>query len=738
MSTSATRPARSYPLRTLLLWLVVGLVVPMALLAAFVVQRLEVEWRATAERRLLEEARELSRTIDDDLGDTLRTLIALAESPALTVGNTTVFREEARRYLASRPIWHVVVLHRPDGREVMSTDRQADTAVGVSADIESLRRVVETRQPMIDALRPFAPRRLGFSVRVPVTRGTSVPYVLSAVITPERLAGRLQFRTDDTWLRTVLDAHDVIVARSRSAEDFVGRRPTDGFLQLAGDRAEGAIESVTLDGEPVYSGVSRGAYAGWRAVVAVPRSVVDADSRRTITLLGIVGGLLLGLGGAASLLIARRIARDISLATQAATALVAGQPMPVGRPWMAEVRQLSDALAQSADLLRERERERDARVAQADAARAEAEAANRAKDEFLAMLGHELRNPLAPVVNALHVAERRGGVLDDRERRIVERQVRHMTRLVDDLLDMSRLHHDTIELHIESCDLREIVDAAVEMTRGLAEAHHVVTVDVPDGLGLQCDAHRITQVIANLLGNAAKYTAAGGTIRLAARREGDEVAITCDDNGMGLPPDLLEKVFEPFVQGARGIDRRQGGLGVGLAVARGFVERHGGRITAFSEGEGRGSRFEVRLPASSPIAPAPAPRTAETTPARPQVRVLVVEDTADVCEMLVVALSMSGVDARGVGSARAAIETAAAWPPDVAVLDIGLPDMDGYQLARELRARAGDRPLRLMALTGYGGETHAAEAQAAGFDTFLVKPVGIDALLQAIADTTRE
>lgn len=724
---------RSYPLRTLLLWLVVALVVPTLVLAAFAVRRVTADARGTAERRLIEEARELIHTVDAELEGSIRTLAVLAGSSSLAAGDLAAFRHVAESFLPAHPTWDSVQLSLPDGRAVIDTALLTDVDLEAEADGTSLARAAITAGPAIGSMHRGRGGQLGISVRVPVVRDREVRYVLSAFITPDRLTSVLPSSRQDNWLRTVLDAENVVVARSRGADTFVGDPVSPDFAAMIHGRDEAMFESVTLDTEHVYSGVSRGTRAGWRAVVSAPRSVIEADFRRTMTLLGITGGLLLGLGGVAALAIARRIARDMSMATEAAGALVAGRRVEIGRPRMEEVRRLSDALTRSAELLRTREQERDARVRQADAARAEAEAAMRAKDEFLAMLGHELRNPLAPVLNALHVAEASGGVLADRERRIVERQVRHMARLVDDLLDMSRLHLGTVDLHLERCDLRPIVNEAVEMTRALFEDQRQrLLVDLPDGVLVECDAHRITQVLANLLANAAKYTGPDGEVRLSVRVERDQAVVACEDNGLGLAPDLLARVFDPFVQGARGIDRRQGGLGLGLAVARSLVQRHGGTITASSEGEGRGSRFEVRLPLhhAGTLCTSPAPPPPRV-PA--QARVLVVEDNDDVREMLVLALSMSGIEARAAASAREALAAAAEWRPHVAVLDIGLPDMDGFQLARALRDVVDGAPLWLMALTGYGGQSYAAEALEAGFDAFFVKPVGVDAILDAIA-----
>jgi signal transduction histidine kinase/CheY-like chemotaxis protein len=717
----------------LLLWLVVALVVPVLLLMGIAVQRVNADARRTAERRLIEEARELIRAVDTELDASVRTLEVLAASSSLQSSDLEGFRRVAANFLRSHPTWDRIVLTSTDGRPLM-TAGNATATDGALPDDVGFARVVSSAQPGIGSIGRGPDGQFGVPVRVPVVSDGAVVYVLSAVIAPDRLAAVLPLGHDDTWLRVVMDASNAIVARTRRADEFVGTTADDAFVARIRDRDDVMFESVTLDGEAVYSGVSRGQRSGWRAVVAAPRSVVDAALRRTMTLLGVSGALLLGLGGIGALAIARRIARDMSMATEAAAALVSGRRVHLGTPRIEEVRQLSDALVRSAELLRVREEERDARVTQADAARAEAEAAMRAKDEFLAMLGHELRNPLAPVLNALHVAEASGGELGEGERRLVERQVRHMARLVDDLLDMSRLHLGTIDLHLESCDLRSIVAEAVEMTRGQFESQQQrLVVDAPPDIFIECDAHRITQVLVNLLANAAKYTPPGGQVRLSARVEDDDVVLTCEDNGIGLAPELLDRVFEPFVQGTRGIDRRQGGLGLGLAVVRSLVERHGGTVAAWSEGEGRGSRFEVRLPLRH-VAPE---RTASAPPqvrhSRSDVRVLVVEDNDDVRDMLVLALATSGVDARGVASADDALTVVDQWRPDAAVLDIGLPGTDGFQLARALRERVEGGRIFLMALTGYGGDVYADQARAAGFDAFFVKPVGVDVLLDTIA-----
>ncbi len=730
------RRGRSYPIRALLLWLMVVLVGPALLLAAISAGRVTSDSRFIAERRLLGQARELTRAVDATLDRSLRRLEAMAASPSIDNGDFVGFRAEALRYLGAEPTWDVVILSQPDGTQLTNTGSRPDGTSSAVADLDSLRRLVQTGAPVIGSLRAGPDGTLGLPLRVPVVRAGELRYVLSAVITPDRLASLLPIGVDEDehWLRVVIDASNVIVARTRAPAQYVGQLVSSDFAERLASGDELLFQSVTLDGEQVYSGVSRGAVSGWRGVVAVPRAALDVEFRQTMTLLGTVGALLLGLGGLASYLIARWISRDIAKVSRAASALVRGEMIEPTPSRVEEVRQLSSALLRSAELIRTREQERDARVAQADAARAEAETAARAKDEFLAMLGHELRNPLAPVLDALRVAEASGGGLGERERRVVERQVRHMARLVDDLLDMARIYRGPVELMLSPCSVAAIVNESVEMTRAMFDQQgQTLSVEVPEDLELDCDSHRVTQVLSNLLANASKYTAAGGAISLSARRDADHVVISCADNGVGLGPEMLTQVFEPFVQGARSLDRRQGGLGLGLAVARGLVEQHGGEISAHSPGEGLGTRFVVRLPVRQGREVAQA-AAAESRPL-PSVsaRVLVVEDNEDAREMLVLALSMGGAEVRGVGSAAAALAAVAEWRPQVAVLDIGLPDMDGYQLARRLRETPGGATMQLMALTGYGGEASAAEARGAGFDRFFVKPVSVDALLDAIA-----
>jgi signal transduction histidine kinase/ActR/RegA family two-component response regulator len=359
-------------------------------------------------------------------------------------------------------------------------------------------------------------------------------------------------------------------------------------------------------------------------------------------------------------------------------------------------------------------------------ARQDAEAANRSKDEFLAMLGHELRNPLSPITTGVFLLKRRG--FQFRELDVIERQTRHLTRLVDELLDVSRLTRGKVTLSREAIALRDIVAAAIEMASPpLENGQHLLIANVSSpGLIVDVDRVRMAQVFANLLSNAAKYTPAGGRIHLAAAREGGEVVVSVHDTGIGISADLLPHVFDSFVQDSQTLARSQGGLGLGLAIVKSLVTMHGGSVSARSDGPGRGSTFTVRLPAidmppKTQEASSPLPAIAPT-----HMRVLVVDDNVDGAQMLAEALDALGYRTAVAHDGPQALHVEPEFAPHVALLDIGLPVMDGYELAGRLHEQRQD--LKLVAITGYGQNNDLERTRAAGFEEHLTKPVDLDKL----------
>jgi len=371
----------------------------------------------------------------------------------------------------------------------------------------------------------------------------------------------------------------------------------------------------------------------------------------------------------------------------------------------------------------------------------DARAASRAKDEFLAMLGHELRNPLAPILTALQLMKQKGGSDLTRERDIIERQASHLVRLVDDLLDVARVVEGKIELRRARVALADVVARAVETATPLYEQKaHALHVEVTsEPLHVDGDPVRLSQVIANLLTNAAKYTDRGGEISLCLSRVDEEALIRVEDNGAGIGEEQLPHLFERFFQGPRRADRSEGGLGLGLALVKSLVALHGGSVTAASDGPGRGSAFEVRLPLLSHDEVVASERAARETPtlASAAMRVLLVDDNSDISEVFAAFLATFGFDVRTAHDGPTALDVADAFRPSVAVLDIGLPVMDGYELAARMRERLGGGAPRLIAMTGYGQPQDRASTREAGFEAHLVKPVDAYALIAAINSPTR-
>jgi signal transduction histidine kinase len=385
-------------------------------------------------------------------------------------------------------------------------------------------------------------------------------------------------------------------------------------------------------------------------------------------------------------------------------------------------------------------KEREDLIAREQQAKQLAEQANRAKDEFLAMLGHELRNPLSPIFTALNLMQMRDANSFRREHDIIERQVRHLANLIDDLLDISRITRGKIQLNPEPLELITVVIKAIEMASPIIEQqmHHLVAMVPETGLKLYGDPMRLSQVICNLLTNAAKYTERGGKIWISAERVNEQLEIRVRDNGIGISPEMIPCVFDLFAQGPRGLDRAQGGLGIGLAIVKSLVELHEGSVSAYSEGIGKGSEFVVLLPASKegqsavPAATATVTEQKTSDNSTSKRRILIVDDNQDAAEILAEVLAELGYLTRTAFDGPSSLEVVDAFKPDVMLIDIGLPVMDGYELVRRLRSDFARASIRLIAVTGYGQESDRRRALEAGFEEHLVKPLDLDQLMKML------
>ena len=392
--------------------------------------------------------------------------------------------------------------------------------------------------------------------------------------------------------------------------------------------------------------------------------------------------------------------------------------------------------------LRARQRQYQIRSQLVEQERARAELAEvaRRKDEFLAMLAHELRNPLAPIRNALHLLgsdQNLDAASRTKVRAMMERQVNHMVRLVDDLVDMSRISRGTIELRRAPTPLAAVIRNAVDASAPLVSAgKHALTVDVDETLVVDADPVRIAQVFGNLLNNAAKYGEPGGHIQLVARRDDADAVVSIVDDGIGIEPTMLPHVFELFTQERRAQHRAQDGLGIGLTLVRTLVEMHGGRVDASSEGRGCGAQFVVRLPLAGEVAAdsrsALDPLLAAAQSSDPNLRILIVDDNQDAANSLGMVLDMLNIDNRISYSGEDAIALVDAYAPDAILLDIGMPGMDGYEVARKIR-QAGNDDVLLVAVTGWSQVEDRQKSCAAGFDHHLSKPVDLDGLQALLA-----
>jgi signal transduction histidine kinase len=414
----------------------------------------------------------------------------------------------------------------------------------------------------------------------------------------------------------------------------------------------------------------------------------------------------------------------------------------VGVPVVPEI--LRAKVAIFADLYRKNRRlarmneELERRVADRTAALRDGD---RRKDEFLAMLAHELRNPLAPVRNSLHLvresddASVRTHALD-----VMQRQLGHLVRLVDDLLDVSRITTGKLELRRDRVELADVLRQAVETAQPeIGRKAHQLSIDVPpSGLAVDGDATRLTQVFANLLHNASKFTDPGGHLALQARRDGDFVEVLVRDDGEGMESDVIGSIFDMFAQADRSLERRHGGLGIGLTMAKKLVELHGGSIRGRSDGPGRGSEFAVRLPLAlrEPRRGDHDVRATQEWSAVPARRVLVADDNPDSLESLALMLRIRGHDVHTAIDGRDAIEEAAAFRPDVILLDIGMPNVNGYDACRRIREEPWGRQTLIIALTGWGQDEDRQKSREAGFDLHLVKPVDPEVLFAHVAAST--
>jgi signal transduction histidine kinase len=481
-----------------------------------------------------------------------------------------------------------------------------------------------------------------------------------------------------------------------------------------------------------FARVGNNGLSDYTVTIGIPADDITAVARHDqmldlLALAATLGLAMLAAWFVGDVLVLRRVKRLATTANHIASGtLGARSGIIYGKEEISELARALDAMAEA---LQEKE-------AQHLKAESQLREADRRKDEFLAMLAHELRNPLAPISAGAQLLQSGHAGQDAVQRTagIIVRQVKHMTRLVDDLLDVSRVTRGLVTLARAPLDVAGVVADAVEQSEPLMQARqHRFEVALPQSpLMVNGDHKRLVQVLVNVLNNAAKYTPPGGLITLAARADGGQVRLVVSDNGIGMSQELRSRVFDLFAQADRNSDRSQGGLGLGLALVKSLVELHGGSVAVDSAGEQQGSVFTISLPAASASTAAPAGAATVARAAR-RMRVLVVDDNVDAAQTLQLLLEAGGHQVTVAHTALTALELAQAQAPELCLLDIGLPDISGYELARGLRSMPGTASATLVAVTGYGRREDRDQANTAGFDHYFVKPVDVEALLALIA-----
>ena len=749
---------RRVRLRLILALLVLATTVPLAVFAAGLIWSSWRQQQDLIHAQNVERARAIRVAVDQEVERTLAALKVLAELEPIDQPDRTHFLEIAFRILPDNPGWESVRLI--DRSLTVLADTAFPKAPRGIIDPDWVEQVFRTGRPAVSSVR--LDQNSGqwvASIGVPVERQNEVRYVLGVRVLASTFSGLLRLQqVPEPGVVALVDANQNVVARSLNEASYIGRQPAPDFAARARAGGEGSWRSVLLEGTPAYSAWSRSALSGWTVGIGLPSAAVDGPLRRSLYLLSAAGLAILGAGFAIAMVLTRRIVRAQRSAAEAAQALAREKPMPSVHSRIAEVSELFAGLREAQAILERRMRERDlaqgeadrqraALLAQEQEARRAAEALSRSKDEFIATGSHELRTPLNAIFG--WVALLKTGTLDPERQKhaldVIDRNTRAQTRLVEDLLDMSRVIRGTVRLDLQPVDLSAVLALVVESLQPTADARHVqLCVRESTPVVVSADHSRIQQVVWNVIANGIKFTPAGGWIETGLRVEGSEAVLTVADNGEGIAPDFLPNVFDRFRQESADLTREHSGLGIGLSLVRFLTELHGGTVSAESDGKGRGARFTIRLPvlqraakavpalASVPPLPAPGVRVLEG------LHILSVDDADDSRELIVTALRQAGAEVTEASSVAEALSAFDAHVFDMVVSDVAMPGADGHDLVRALRAKPRGITVPVVAVTAYGSRDDRAAALAAGFDAHVGKPFDPRALVGLLATHVRE
>lgn len=712
---------------------------PMVLAAGLALDRIRSNEREIALRGLRETVRATSLLVDREAQGALSALRVLGNSPSLKVHDFAALHAQASSLNRLPDVW--TVLLDAQGRQLLNTHETYGTPASEVLQTELVKRVGASGTPEIGSLE-VGPQtgRVRVTINVPVTLADGERYVFAQAFSANHWQkATMQSQLPSDWIIAVIDRGGRFIARSHMTDALLGKAARPELVEAASRALDGMIEHATVEGVWSYDAFSHSSLTGWTVAVAAP--VVSIDSAGNRSMLLAAAGLLVAVVAAflSAAFFGRRFTSAIDASGRYAFSLGRGQTPQVQPSSIAEIDALNQHLLYAGKLL---DSERESRVA-AEAererllqgerlARESAQAQNAAKDQFLALLGHELRNPLAAIAGATALLNLKppDNARDQRARQIIQRQNRHLSRIVDDLLDASRLMAGKIVLELKPLNLAECVHHCVEAVRASAHAQGYHITARAQEVWVSGDAVRMEQILNNLLNNALKFSLPDGTVEVSVQGDGGMAVVQVRDAGVGMDAELLRHIFEPFVQGPAPADRLQSGMGIGLSLVQQLVALHGGTVEASSAGAHQGSLFTLRF---SAVAAAQS-EDPQPQPAKPVGgRLVYVEDNQDARESTAQLLRMSGYEVVEVGDGAEAVAAVISNLPDLVMLDLGLPGLDGHEIARRLRANPLTGAIPLIALSGYGPVGANDGSTPAAFDAHLVKPVDAAALEREIA-----
>ena len=727
-------------MRTQLLIVTAVSILPVVLAAGIALHQIREGEKEAALRGLQETVRATALIVDREVQGAISGLKALGTSPHLDNRNFKAFYDQAKALDQPPDVW--TLLLDGSGAQLLNTAIPFGAQLPPAGALDRVSQVIATQKPLVtEVFQGPATGKMLTTIYAPAQAAGARTFVVAQAFSLEHWGKTaMQAKLPGDWIVAVVDKSGQFVSRSHQADQRAGTLARPELVAAAAAAGEGLIRLTTLENIDSYQAFAHSALTGWTIAIAAPVDSVEEAARDAVHIALV--GMLLAITSAllAVFFFGRRFINSLESARAFATALGQGCKLAAVKSSINEVNELNQALAETGTVLdNERESRRSAEdqtlrlLEDARLAQEEAEAQNIAKDQFLAMLGHELRNPLAAIAGATTLLEMPGIDGERKERcvAIISRQNRHLRHIVDDLLDVSRMLAGKIELAIAPLDLTDCVKNCVDSLRATEAGSKARITIQTQPVWIDGDAVRVEQMLNNLLGNALKFSAPDGDIQVRVEEQPGRAVVSVEDKGSGITPELLAHVFDPFVQGPAPVDRMQSGLGIGLALVRQLVRLHHGEITALSQGPGMGSTFTFWIP-SVPAQQTPSPASVEAAP--PHRKIVYVEDNDDARDVMAQMLSDFGFEVIEAADGKSALRLAEQAQPDVVLMDVGLPDINGYEVARRLKENPATRAIPLIALTGYGQLQDKDVATRAGFAAHLVKPVDLDDILRCLEE----